>query len=218
MTFLRLMIASFGLVSLMACSGKPIKVYEGAALEDEQEVMLIAGGNIEVTHIDGKKMKQYLLSNVETRYALSPGKHEVVFNYTSVWAKPKAGPDGEKAELVESGPQVMEFDVAAGTLLSFEFAELDNLRQAREFADNFSAFLKDQSGEAVAVSKAFEGQIDESGQIASTAATQAAKASDVVAASSTQVDQSLPALEAMKLLWDKATAEDKKTFLKWAFK
>lgn len=196
---------------LSACTGKPVKTYEGSALPDDDVAILTASENIEVIQIDAKEMKTYLLSNIETMYALKPGKHRVIFNYTSVWAVAPKGAEGPRSESVESLPQVVEIDVKAGDRLSFEFDEVEDVREARAFAKRFTANVVDSQGQTIAVSDLYK---EEVAQVASAEPSAQSSQGAQLDASAT----GLPPLEAMKVIWEGASAEDKKAFLKWAFK
>ena len=200
------------LAMLVACTGKPVKTYEGDAVAQEELAILTAGPNIEVTSVDGKKMKTYMLSNIETKYALKPGMHSVVFNYTSVWATSGREVDGDRSELVESLPQVVEFEVKAGDKVSFEFEEVDNVREARALAGAFSARLVNQDQALLATSSVYDAKAEEQRkQVANNAVVASERGNQSNTAG-------LPTIEAMKVLWDSASSEEKKEFLKWAFK
>lgn len=198
-------------VMMSACTGKPVKTYEGATLPDQDVAILTAGENIEVIQVDGKEMTSYLLSNVETMYALKPGKHRVIFNYTSVWAVAPQGPDSPRSESVDSPPQVVEIDVKAGESLSFEFDGVENVREARAFAERFTANVVDSQGRILASSDLYDAQVEQ--DVVVQVAASAAQASNLESKAA-----GLPSLEAMKVIWEGASAEDKKAFLKWAFK
>lgn len=198
-------------VLISACSGKAVKTYEGAALPEGEVALLIAGDNIEVTRVDGKEMKKYLLSEIDTTYALTPGKHRIVFNYTSVWAVAPRGPEDPRSELVESPLQVVEIEVQAGDRLSFEFDEVADVREARAFAERFTANVVDNQGQVIATSDLYREAVEP--QVAEQTVEQANVAED----GSTSKTGGLPALEAMKVIWEGASPEDKKAFLKWAY-
>ena len=199
-------------VLISACTGKPVKTYDGATLPDQDVAILMAGDNIEITSVDGKKMKKYLLSEIDTDYALTPGKHKVVFNYTSVWAVAPRGAEGPRSELVESPSQVVEIEVKAGDRLSFEFDEVEDIRAAKVFAQRFTANVVDNQGQTIAASDLYKEELEQ----AVTPAEQVATASQGEPLGAPA--NGLPPLEAMKVIWEGASPEDKKAFLKWAFK
>jgi len=216
MNTLKITVVCLVLLFLAGCSTKPVQVYEGEALAADQQAMITAGENIEITRINGKKMKEYLLSNIDTHYALKPGKQKVVFNYTSVWAVSKVGPDGERSELVESGPQFVEFDASAGQALSFDFKDVANVREARDFALAFVASVVDQNGNIVAMSEPYDAE--KHSPVSAAVVADAPANVAVTATPSAPIDQGLPTIDALKVLWDQASSEEKKEFLKWAFK
>lgn len=215
MKSLRFLVFSLLALVLSACSGKAVKTYSGQDLGPDELAVLTAGEGIQVSYVNGKKQTEYLLSQLDTDYALKPGKHRVVFYYTSVWAKSKAGSEGSRSELVESAPQVVEFDAQAGQKLSFDYAAVDNVRDAKVLASSFVASVVGVDGEVMGVSTIYDA--DAEAEKASLQGAAAVSASAGLQSGQTS-DNALPALEGMKVLWERASAEDKKLFLKWAFK
>jgi uncharacterized protein YccT (UPF0319 family) len=197
----------FGLV---ACSGKPVKTYEGEALSESEVAILIAGDNIEIKQVNGKPVPEYLLKNLETKYALKPGKNSVVFIYTSVWATAGQNDDA-RSELIESGPQYLEFDAKPGAVYTFEFDEAGDRREARAMASDFTANLVTVSGGLVTTSAGYvpvEPEVDASG----TEVLGNVRQLDCAPA-----ETSLSGVEGMKALWKSASQQERKEFLQWAF-
>lgn len=190
---------------LGACSsGKLVKTYEGDAMPDSQVATLTAGENIVLLSVNGQRVPDYLLSSISVNYGLKPGKNVVVFQYESVWAQAKRGEDGRSSEAVESERREVELDVAAGDKLTFRYGTASNIREAQALAATFEAEVTDQHGRVVAASR------------------------DVTVAKPTTFAESgggftgkatsgLPAIEAIKVLWEDLSADEKKDFLKWAF-
>jgi len=207
------------MLMVSACSTKVVKTYEGDQLSVDQQAILTAGANIQVASVNGVKQKEYMLSQLDTRYGLKPGKHNVVFYYTSVWARSKVGPEGERSELVESEPRFVEFEVQQGQSVSFDFSSVDNVRDAKVLAENFEASIVDEQGKVLGVSSVYDAQVHATATKSEGASRSAAQSAEQPLADNTAAaERALPALDGLKVLWEKASAEDKKSFLKWAFK
>ncbi len=211
MRSIRAILLLLAVAVITACTGKPVKTYEGAALPDQDVAILTANDNIEIIEIDGKEMTSYLLSNIETIYALKPGKHRVIFKYTSVWSVAPKGPDSPRSESVESPAQVVDIEVKGGDSLSFEFDDVEDVREARALAERFTANVVGSQGNVLASSDLYVEQ-------AAQPLAEQVVASGAQAAPQESRAGGLPPLEAMKVIWEGASAEDKKAFLKWAFK
>lgn len=195
-------------VFLSACSNKIVKTYEGAALAKKDVAILVAGETIEVVSVNGKKVNKYLLKNLETSYGLKPGSNEVVFQYTEVWAKAPRGQEDSRSELVASGSQLVQFEAKAGETYRFEYDRVEDVRESRILAESFSASVVDNSNAVIALSSVYD---------AAAIAAATAAAAPVSQNAALMPSNDLPAIDAMKLIWERASSEDKKAFLQWAF-
>lgn len=201
------------LVVVACSSGTIVKTYEGDSMAKEQVAVLTAPENISLISVNGKKVPKYLLSSINVNYGLKPGTNVVVFGYESVWAIPGKTEDGQRSELAESGPKEVVIDAVAGAQYNFQFTEAENIREARELAQNFKAEIVDANKTIVASST-------DTGVYAPPVEKSANAILSRVAADSGSADDSsnkLPTLEGLKVLWKNASADDKKEFLKWAF-
>ncbi|MDX1451511.1 MAG: DUF2057 family protein [Oleiphilaceae bacterium] len=219
-------------VLVSACSGnKVVPTYDGPKLAVDQQAILTAGENITVISVNGQRVPKYLLSNIEVNYGLKPGSNSVVFQYRSVWARHNYGEDGPRAQEVSSAPQQVIVDVKAGDRLRFDYAKASNYREAQQLASNFEASVVNERGDILANSHAPLPKVKESvvaaainepattggdGAAALTVASVVVPATAATPASGG--DNRLPALDGLKVLWERASAEEKKAFLKWAFK
>lgn len=199
------------LVSGCSSSSKIVQTYEGEPLAPEQFAVLVAPEHISIVSVNGVEVTSYLLSDVVTNYGLKPGSNDVVFKYESVWAKPggQAG-GGPRSEKTESAPMFVSFDAKPGGVYRFTFEEADNIREARQLANEFSAMLVNKLGDGVASSAPYKGQ----------AASDRASSfiQRMVSGVTTNADdEGASHLDEMKALWSKASAEDRKAFLAWAF-
>jgi len=203
----------FSVLFLVACSnGRILKTYEGDVLAKEQLSVLTAPENIVVLSINEKAVKTYLLSDIEVNYGLKPGKNLVVFQYESVWGKVMRGDDTPRSEKIVSKPKEVLIDAKAGEQLNFRFKKADNVREARLLAAAFEAEVIDAQSNALSVST--ELGVYEAGRKARENLESQAEAKQTGALPDTA---NLQALDALKVLWRSANAEEKKAFLVWAF-
>lgn len=203
-----------GVLLLAACStGKIVQSYEGDVLQAAELSVLTAPENIVVLSINGKKVKKYLLSDLNVRYGLKPGQNLVVFQYESVWAKAiRAEQDAPRSEKVVSAPKEVLIDAKAGENLHFSFKNVGNVRAAKDLAAEFDAELLDEKLNVVARSAEL-GTYDVGEDVALPvkAKLRSGKKEGLSEAGTLQT------LDALKVLWGTATADEKKEFLSWAF-
>ncbi len=219
------------LVLLTACGGgKIVKTYEGDAVPPQQLAVLTAGENVTLLSVNGKSVPKYLLSNIEVDYGLLPGANKVVFQYRSVWSNgPRKDEDAPRAVEIESPPMQVAITAAAGDRLVFEYPQADNIREARSLAENFSARIVNQKGKELGVATAYTAEQVQEVDLVNVPVTAPAAAVPVsssvpatmamtTASPNTAPTTSLPTIDALKVLWESASADEKKAFLKWAFK
>lgn len=194
---------------LVGCSsGKIVKSYEGEELTVEQLAVLTAPENIVVLSINGKKVKRYLLSDLNVRYGLKPGKNIIVFQHESVWAKAiREEQDAPRSVKVTSEPKEVLLNVKAGEKLTFSFKNGANIREAKILAKAFQADVVDSGLNIVAQSAALGTyQETSNGKLSAEKITQSLAGT-----------AELQTLDALKVLWETATTNEKKAFLAWAF-
>jgi len=204
----------FSALFLVACTtGKIVKTYEGDELLEEQLAVLTAPENIVVLSINGKRVKSYLLSDINVRYGLKPGENLVVFQHESVWAKAiREDKDAPRSVKITSEPKEVLVYAKAGEKLNFRFKNGVNIREAKALAEVFEAEVIDSEFNGVA-------QAAEVGTYERTK-TEARLAEEKLAKEKykTLSDASeLQTIDALKVLWGVATVDEKKTFLAWAF-
>ncbi len=215
---------------LAACSGnKVVPTYEGAKLATEKQAVLTAGDNITVISVNGLEVPRYLLSNIEVNYGLKPGVNRVLFQYRSVWSKHRRDDDGARAVEVTSPTREVVITARAGDRLYFEYPQAETRREAEAMAQRFEAVVVNQSGEQIARSSAPQVvPAEQEAQLEVLATADAAPAvvsvpspvalsSGAPAAVRLPEAAALPTVEGLKVLWEQASAEEKKAFLKWAF-
>lgn len=217
------------LLSACAATGSRIKAYEGPPLADAQTATLEAPSTIKVLSINGQDTQPFMLEDLALNYSLAPGSNRVVFRYRSIWSKPGPIEDGESAVIIaESGLLEAEFEAQAGETYTLAHSKADNVREARRMAQAFSARIVNSAGRTVARSEAYDPQ----GQSVAAApatrpATQAATAPDPAPDSVASTPNSegaasglapnMSTLDALNLLWQRATREEKEAFLRQAF-
>ncbi|MCP5208762.1 MAG: DUF2057 family protein [Hahellaceae bacterium] len=232
---------------IVGCSGNyPIQTYDGSKLPDDQVSILKAPEDIDVVSIDGKEMTSYLLENLAIDYYFLPGPHVIVFKYSGVWSAPGVKKDDERppVDLVESKLLQITLNAEAGKVYTFDYPVPQTRTQAFDVAKVFEARIKDKDG-LVAKSESYDPK--KSAAVVATTAAAAASVTNVaateapvaeatkpvagvatvaVASKQTVSDAAggapatgdLPRLEALKVLWGSASKEEKKEFMRWAFK
>ena len=222
--------AAFG---LQGCSSMlpTYQSWKGPSKDRDQIAMLHVPDDIRVASVDGKSLSSGILGarTMTPRISLLPGQHLVVFRYYSIWSThtTKVSPD-KLPDVVQSPLHQVRFEAKAGGTYHFEFTRPKTEDAAKIFArQSFSPLIKNADGETIARSIAY--QPPSSGQkngpvTAASGATQQAgqTAPKAVAGTSAPLaavpaDSGLSTLDALKLLWQKASKEDKKAFLRWAF-
>lgn len=201
------------LVVLTGCSStmSNVKTWEGDA-GTTQTAVLEAPGEIQVQQVNGRKLTSFLMDDLALDFELLPGENQVVFTYKTIWAKSGVVRNGEsKVHVVETDPQAVTIDAKPGGTYRFNFESPENRRAAEAFASAFSADIVNAGGEVVASSNAWDGR--------SSKAVRVARAPVGSGDSSTGSEgpQEEGTLGELKELWGKATEEERRNFLRWAF-
>lgn len=202
------------MTALSGCSStlKRVQTWEGGDVDASQLAILKAPGQIEVVEVNGHDVGNFLLEDLALDYELLPGQNVIVFQYKTIWSKNTAVERGEsKVNIVESGPQQFVLDVRAGEEYSFVLPEPQNYREAEAMAQNFRAQLADGSGRIVASSEAYREPVD------AVAATGVSGMPGSVPVVPMVPGGDLNALDGLKVLWERASADEKREFLRWAF-
>lgn len=192
------------IATLTACSAtsRVVRTYEGEARPAGQVATILKPEDIKIESIDGVPVKSYLLDGFEMMYEILPGERTVAFRYESIWANPGRKENHEKqADVVQSEVRQVTFNAVAGRTYSFDFVRPNSRAEADRLAANFNATLTDQDGAQLAVSQDYAEPVKT-----------LPLNSEVAPAG-----EKLSNLDALKLLWEKTSAEEKKEFLRWAF-
>ena len=245
--FLTRWVAILSLVFLAGCSSTSlIKTYDGPKVDVSRSAVLSTTGGIEIISVNGQEVKAYLIPELDLNYQILPGQNSVVFTHETLWAKSGKREEGESnSELIVTEPMQMSFNAKAGEVYSFIFGHPESRAEASEFAKTFKATLVDSSEGFVAEStlyadalKTVENKaaaapvsanaasvgVSSSGTSGYSAPVAAVGVGAAVAVSSASVSDGavqgggLPTIDALKVLWDSASTNEKKEFLKWAFK
>lgn len=220
----RLGIMAVLLVTLSACAatGSRTKAYDRPDLPREQTATLKAPSTIKVLSINGRDTTPFMLEDVALDFSLKPGSNDIVFRYRSIWARTAVRENGDSAvNVVESGLQQASIDARSGETYTFAYDDADNVREARRLAQGFSARIVDAGGEVIARSAPYRAQ----GQaVAARSEPQEpapvvgeASSSDQAQDDSSALAPDMSTLDALNLLWQRATREEKEAFLRRAF-
>lgn len=203
------MLSSVLLTVVAGCSTAITKLetWEGDPANAANAAVLKAPGAIHVSQVNGRTMQNYLMDDLALDYALLPGENEVVFTYKTIWAKSGVVGNGEsKVHVIESKPQVVRFEASPDATYQFEFTEPKSRKQAEQAIPEFSAAVAGAGGVVVARSTNWS-----PADIAQTERT------PLPADGSVSANNGEDALSRLKSVWETASDEDKKAFLRWAF-
>ncbi|WP_296935082.1 DUF2057 family protein [uncultured Marinobacter sp.] len=197
-------------MSLVGCASSVsvVETWEGDPAAASNAATLQTPGEIRVTRVNGRVMTNFLMDDLALDYALLPGENEVVFVYKTIWAKSGVVRNGEsKVHVIESEPQVVRFEAEAGETYGFEFDKPESRQEAEQEMPEFSAEIVSSAGIAVASSAVW----DPSEQMTASRTPIPASSPESSAATGDN------ALEQLKTIWETASDEEKKAFLRWAF-
>lgn len=210
----RVLLPAIVLTLLAGCSSAVTKLetWEGDPATAVNAAILEAPGAIHVSRVNGRSMTSYLMDDLALDYALLPGENEVVFTYKTIWAKSEVVDNGEsKVHVIESKPQVVRFEASPKATYRFEFTKPKTRQQAEDVLPKFSATIVEANGQTLARSSNWSG-IDKA-QVARTSLP-LDRASDGEALPN---DEGISSLNRLKAVWETASEEEKKAFLRWAF-
>lgn len=207
-------------VLMSACSSnKPVKTYSGEVLPEASVAVLTAPENITVLSVNGQAVTQYLLSNLEVRYALKEGKNLVVFQYESIWGKAvRDAETGSRVDVVKSKPLEVLINAKPGAQYTFSFMPAGNLKEAQELAEGFVAQIVDARNNLVTESVAVGSyQKVEDERLKQEKALLMEKAKATAALAEEGNTDAVSVTDKLKALWSQASAEQKKAFMVWVF-
>lgn len=229
------LVVSLLMIGLQGCSSMlpTYQTWSGESKSRDQVAILHVPDDMRIYSVDGKPVSGSGMSlhALSPRVSLLPGPHQVVFRYYSIWSLKGPAPAwaGKLPDVVKSPLHQVSFNAQAGASYHFEFKPPQQEAQAKQYAvDGFHPTLKDAQGNLVAHSEPYQAPQNTSKSTvpaqsasAKTQPAQAAVTSSPAPSASTAAaaapESGLSTLEAMKLLWQKASTEDKKAFLRWAF-
>ncbi len=200
------MVAVMFAVSLAGCASTLTRVetWEGDPDAAARAATLKAPGPVDVTVVNSRSVSSFLVDDLPLDYALLPGENEVVFTHKTIWAKSGVVENGEsKVHVYKTEPQVVRFTAEAGEEYRFELPKPESRAEAERMAQDFSAVIVAENGQAVATSKPWTPK-------------QAPERTPIPASESVPTGSD-SALGRLKATWATATEEEKKAFLRWAF-
>lgn len=234
-TCLKLMAALFAVVAMAGCSTssfKQVQTWEGPEAQPGQVALLHKPGSVQIVSVNGQDMANYLTDDLELTYQLLPGQNTVVFTYKTIWAKQGVVDNGEsKVHVVETDPQQVVINARAGESYHFVLPKAETRSEAERIRQNFQAKVVNEQDRQVAVSSEVVKQTPQlptlpgAPQTAASATAGAAAGAAAASSSATPAQtptvpsaaNNLPTLEGLKVLWERASADEKKDFLRWAF-
>lgn len=221
---LLLLLAAGLLMSGCSTSGmKPIQTWEGPEAQPGQVAVLKAPSQIKVSKINGRDVTNFLMEDLALDYQLLPGQNTIVFRYETIWAKKTVVENGEsKVYKVSSGPQKIVVDARAGKTYHFEVPDLASRDEAEAFVSTSSIPVVSQSGAVVARASLYKPTPNKLPTLPSAAPADDEAPTAPVAASSSPATAASAAegttLMSLKQLWQQASEDEKREFLRWALK
>jgi len=212
---------------LSGCAVGPVQTWEGEKLAPEQSAVLKVPEDISIVSVNGKSMSSYLVNNMALDYLLKPGVTNVQFRYESVWASGTKEEGRNKPFIARSELREVTFDVAAGKTYAFAFEHPADRISATSVAQGFQASIVADgvvlanSMQPTAKMAAPAGAVQNSASVAAPVIASNATAINSAAINSTATAapaSSVGKMDAIKLLWGDLSAQEKKEFLRWAFK
>lgn len=223
LNWLKLLVAALAIVVVSGCSTGMSRVQTWDGEASGEVAVLKAPSDVKLREVNGKKVGNFLMDDIAIDYELLPGTNTVVFTHKTIWAKSESTEDGESnVHVVESAPQQFVIDTRPGEVYTFDIPEVTNRREAEQFAANFSAELMTEDGTVVARSEPFEGYpqqqvAGQQGNSRSGQSTAATGQSTGVPVPGGQGNNNVNTLDALKVLWERASGDEKREFLRWAF-
>lgn len=226
-TWLKVLVSALAIVVVSGCSStgmSRVQTWEGEATGEA--AVLKAPSSVKVREVNGRKVGNFLMDDLAIDYELLPGTNTVVFTHKTIWAKSSVIRDGESAvHVVESAPQQFVVDTRPGEVYRFDVPKMANRREAEQFSANFSAELVTEDGSVVARSEPFEGyprqqvagQPSAGGSGNQAAVVTGRPMGTPLTGGQGQGDSRVDTLDALKVLWERASGDEKREFLRWAF-
>lgn len=206
-------------LTLIGCSSamKRVQTWEGPAAEADQVALLKAPGAINVLEVNGHPVDNFLLDDLALDYELLPGDNRVVVTHKTIWAKNTVVKNGEsKVHTVVSEPQQFDITARAGETYTFDIPKPASRSEAEALAADFSGRIVDQTGRVVAEAKAYSAKPRQL-PVLPTRSPVVENDKGAAPVAEAANDEAVDTLEALKLMWERANAEEKRAFLRWAF-
>ena len=122
------------LFSLLSCMKRPpVRIGDVSRIAYADVTRINVPADIEVESVDGHRVKSladYILSTIEEIH-VAPGEHEIVVRYSTFWEY-----DKRRREEIKSKKIALKFNAERGGLYMLTHPELDDMREAKKFAEN----------------------------------------------------------------------------------
>ncbi len=230
-----LLVTALVVAGCSSSSLRSIQTWDGPSAQAGQVAILEKPESIKILSVNGREVNSYLMDDIELRYELLPGQNTVAFTYKTVWANQRSSQDeGSKVNVIETDPLQVVINAQAGRTYQFVVPKASSQREAERMAQNMQIRVVDEQNRQVAVSGDYvapkpqlpqlpQAPASDTAQTVAPAATAGAAVGAAAASSSGSAPavpsaaEGLPTLEGLKLLWERASKEEKKNFLRWAF-
>ncbi|NLD35427.1 MAG: DUF2057 domain-containing protein [Desulfatiglans sp.] len=121
-------------LSFLSCMKRqPIRFYDASEVSPAEAARIRVPADIEVVSVDDHRVKSvadYILSTIEEIH-VAPGEREIVVRYIKFWPY-----DKKKNEEIKSENIALKFIAERGGLYTLIHPELDDIMEAKKFAEN----------------------------------------------------------------------------------
>ena len=183
--------------ALQACSSQQsLRLYDGPAIGEAQEVRFILPVEFEIVTLNQEKVAQFeqLFRNHPLTIKLAPGQHTLVLRYSDIWQI-----DSDNHDKLSSGLLTFSGELKAGATYRVQTPSLNTYDQAKAFIEEPEVTLASEQNQLTASytekSNPLVFNKDENSQ---------------------QVDY--PNLRQLQFWWANANAYERQQFLEWTRK
>lgn len=184
----------FFIILIQGCStAQHVKLYDGPAIGQDQEVQLILPLNFELISLDSQPVARFTQAfrNHDLTIKLTPGEHTLVLRYSDIWQL-----DADNHETLSTGQITFTDKFISGDILRIQTQPIDTINQAKQFIEAPKVQL-------VGRNKSITG-------------SHLAKENPLVFKQDENIDKvTYPHLKQLQFWWLKASEYEKRQFKQW---
>ena len=184
----------FVLLIIQGCStAKQVRLYDGPAIGQDQEVKLVLPLNFELISLDEQSIAQFSqkFRNHDLTVKLPPGEHTLVMRYSDIWQI-----DADNHETLSTGQMTFTGDFNSGESFKIKTPLINTLAQAKQFIKQPEVLLVSNKQ--------------------TIAGSHVEKADPLTFKHDEKIEKvAYPNLKQLKFWWQKASAYEKQQFQQW---